>query len=184
VVVAPPPPPPASPPDAPPHRRHPAAARALPDAAPAAVAPVAPPPAPATVAVKIVPWCDIAIDAIPHGRSPGAPAIALAPGHHTLVCAQPGVGAGVTVELDLLPGEHRVVAQQIYGRVAVRVGIARGAVRVDGRAVAAGAALELTPGPHEVEVQGDPHLGPTFIHIPTRPCELRDLPELACYESK
>jgi serine/threonine-protein kinase len=148
----------------------------LPDARPAAA------PAPATVTVKILPWCDITVDTNAHGRSPFASSISLAPGHHTLVCSQPGVAGGrATVELDLAPGEHRVVERHLYGLVSVRMAIRRGPVRIDGRSVAAGATLELDPGRHEVEVQGET---PSFVSIPTHACELRDVPELACYEAK
>src|SRR5262249_40855935 len=110
-----------------------------PDAHPATAAT---PPAPATVTVRILPWCDITIDSLPPGRSPSAPPIALAPGHHTLVCAQPGVGGGATVELELAPGEKRTVERQLYGKVSVRVGVAR-VLRIDGRPVLHGETVEL-----------------------------------------
>jgi hypothetical protein len=90
------------------------------------------------------------------------------------------VGGGATVELDLAPGEKRTVERQLYGKVSVRVGVTR-VLRIDGRPVTYGETLELAPGPHKAELQGE---APSFIHVPTRACELRDTPELACYEAR
>lgn len=184
---------PAAVPDAPPGRRH---ADARPRLAPAAsTEPVVPPlpivadaalPAMATVEVRITPWCEITLDGVARGRSPSAAPLVLAPGPHTLVCAQPGVGVQVAIELDLAPGERRLVKQSLYAAVAVRIGITHGDVRIDGVSVRADAIVDLAPGPHAVEVRGESPVGPVFVHIPTHPCVLHVTSEreLVCVERK
>ena len=67
----------------------------------------------------------------------------------------------------------------------MKVALATGHATIDGRVVAAGATVSLEPGSHQVEVQsGDDRAGPAYVDIPTRPCEIRIRPELACYEAK
>jgi hypothetical protein len=157
-----------------------------PDAAVAAAVPVAPPPPPprpATVVVHIRPWCDITIDGTPRGRSPNAAAISLEPGRHTLRCEQPGLGHAITRELDLDPGERLEVTGDVLPPVPVRIDVRDAIPVVDGEPRVAGATIRLAPGRHRVELRrGTTILAADYVQVTTKPCTIRDAPELACYE--
>jgi serine/threonine-protein kinase len=187
--------PPLAAPDAPPpallahpaHPRRPASAPS-PDAGHAVLAPspdAAVRAAPALLEVRIRPWCDLTVDGLARGRSPAATAALEVPaGRHTLRCTQPGVGTTWAREVELDPGQHLVVAEELYAPVRVRVAPGAGAATIDGQPISAGASIQLAPGPHQVELRGpDGQVGPSYIHIPTHDCELRARPELSCYET-
>jgi hypothetical protein len=138
-------------------------------------------PEPATVEVRVLPWCDITIDGVSQGRSPRT--LTLPAGRHTLRCEQPGTGRAHEVSLDLAPGGRELVAHDLLGDVAVTVGITGSVVVIDGKTTTPGATIRLSPGSHRVELRrGETLVGTAYVHVPARPCTLRETPELACYE--
>ena len=148
-----------------------------PDAAPVAAAR----PALGRVTVKIGPYCDITIDGVPHGQSPRAPAIALAPGKHTLVCAQAATGRKITREFFLDPGEELEVRDSLVPQVTVTLALRAKAVLIDGVRHGATGRVTLTAGRHRVSLAvGDGFGEPVNLDVPSVDCTLRDLPELAC----
>ena len=138
---------------------------------------------PATLEVKIRPWCDITVDGVGRGRSPNAPAISLEAGKHTLRCEQTGQGRAYQDVVELAAGERKVVAHDLLGEVAVTIAVPSARVVIDGKTVTPGGTVKLTPGRHRVELRrGEALVGTAYVHIPTGPCTLRDVPDLACYE--
>jgi hypothetical protein len=144
--------------------------------------PPQPSPAAAELDVKILPWCDLAIDGTTRGRSPTT--LSVPPGHHQLVCSQPD-GTKVELALDLAPGEHHAVRQSLFAAVDVRVAITRADVLIDGTRAAANASLKLAPGPHRVELSADGKIvASEYVQIPTHACVLEDTPQLHCHEPR
>jgi hypothetical protein len=135
-----------------------------PDAAP-------PPPdlRPATIQIKVKPWCDIMIDGKPYGRSPAD--LTIEPGKHDLVCGQQSVGGpSIHVPLDVTPGSTTEIARDLFPSIRITVDLAN--ATIDGTPHARGEVVELKPGNHKV--------GAKRLDL-SHDCVLRDSPELACY---
>ena len=157
-----------------------------PDAAPVpavATPPVVEPARPAVgyVLVKIGPYCDISVDGVAHGQSPRAPRIELAPGKHTMVCAQSATGRKITREFFLDPGEQLEIKDTLIPQVEVTLELHAPAVRIDGVRHESRGRILLPTGRHRVELQvGESWGEPANVDVPSVPCTLRDRPELAC----
>ena len=150
----------------------------------AAPATVSPPPAmaadtPATLVVAIAPWCDLAVDGQPHGRTPQT--LRLPAGPHHVTCVNPVSGHRITRDLELAGGERRELRERLYATVRLQPRLRRGdAFAVDGGAPSL-AALEVEPGRRRVTLyQAGAELETRWLDVPPAGCILVDAPRLAC----
>ncbi|MCU1276830.1 MAG: serine/threonine protein kinase, partial [bacterium] len=131
------------------------------------------------LAVAIAPWCDLAIDGQPRGRSPAT--LTLPPGTHQLSCVNPVSGQRLTRQLDLAPGEHRELREKLYATVRVQPRLARGdAFAIDG-GKAASATAQVEPGRRRATLyKSGAEIETRWIDVPLGGCTLVDAPRLAC----
>jgi serine/threonine-protein kinase len=135
--------------------------------------------APATLTVAIAPWCDLAIDGKPRGRSPQS--VTLPGGQHHLECKNPVSGQALVRDLVLAPGESRALREQLYSTVRVTAVLRRGdALTVDGDAPGAGP-RQVVPGRRRVTLlSAGKELETRYVDVPPAGCRLVDMPELRC----
>jgi hypothetical protein len=148
---------------------------------PSPSAPVAAPAAdaPATLSVAIAPWCDLAVDGKPRGRTPQT--LTLPPGQHHLECKNPVSGQTLQRDLELAPGESRALRERLYATVRVTAQLTRGdALSVDGDAPAA-APRQVAPGRRRVTLfSAGKELETRYIDVPPDGCRIVDKPEVKC----
>jgi len=124
------------------------------------------------IIVKNDTWCDIAIDGEPKGRI-SAKLIPVSAGIHTVVCTQ---GSGTdkiwTKQVEVGAGETRTVTGSLLPAIDVRIATD---VTIEGVVYRAGATAQIK-GRVRLEKDG------TQIYVTiSRPCEVRDKPDLNCY---
>jgi serine/threonine-protein kinase len=135
------------------------AAQAVPLALDAAIAIDASPPPidaapkePAQVIVTNDAWCNVTIDGIDHGRAGPTP-IRLDPGHHTIICEQPGVSGNRWMrEIDLAAGQSMPVqGKMLEKKVDVTFGVDG---TIDGIAYKRGQVAHIGAGRRKVVAGG------------------------------
>jgi len=139
----------------------------------AVVADAAPdaPPAMGAIVVKNDTWCDVSIDHGTSVRNTNAP-FRVTAGHHVVTCEQSNVRSW-TKEAEVHPNETVTVAGAMLGSVPVRLDVD---TKLDGVLHPKGSSTVVSPGNHEIEVDGVRKFE-TFRTA----CAIRAVPELACY---
>jgi serine/threonine-protein kinase len=138
-------------------------------------------PRPGFITVENDRWCDVKIDDAPRGRRESGP-FQVAPGHHRVVCEQPGTGNKWFAELDIAPGQRAVAKGSMARKVDIVVQLADADhVTIDGQLYANGARVPLSEDRHEIRaIRGGDEVGKAFVTI-RAPCTLRDRPALDCF---
>ncbi len=133
-------------------------------------APAPPPDAPAATAAILVindTWCEVMIDDSDRGRL-ARTSYPVTPGHHHVVCAQPGTTRSWTVDLDVAAGETGNAQGEMLPAFKVTVAVAHG-VSINGTFHPDGDVVQLKPNRYEIRTTGSPEY--LDLH---RACTLRD----------
>lgn len=129
-------------------------------------------------------WCRVTVDGRPSGEARPRLELRLAPGPHTIACAQDIPGRRWSQRIDADPGERIALRGRVLPPpVPVTVSLRHGdAVRIDRRRVIkAGASMRLPVARYRVEVLRDGQpvaLG--FLDLRGPSCTLVDEPAIAC----
>jgi hypothetical protein len=129
--------------------------------------------------VQIAPWCDLAVDGVPRGRTPQK--LTLAAGPHHVECRNPTSGASLSRDVTLAPGEQRALKERLYAAARVAAHLTRAdAFSVDGDPPAA-TPRDVEPGRRRITLYlQDSPLETGYVDVPPGGCRLVDAPALAC----
>jgi hypothetical protein len=129
-------------------------------------------------------WCRVTVDDRPAGEARPRLELRVAPGPHTITCAQDIAGRSWSRRIAPAPGERLTLRGRVLPPpVAVTVRLRHGdAIRIDRkRVVRAGGSVQLPVGRYRVELlrQGEP-VGFGFVDLRGATCALVDDPALSC----
>ncbi len=153
-----------------------------PIAAPRPVEVVSPPleraPTTGQLTVHTAPWCELAVDGKPVGRTPQS--LTLAAGPHRLACENPS-GARFERSVELAAGETQRIEERLTATAELRPSLHRGdALAIDG-ASASRAARTVSVGRHRVSLlSAGQVLDARWLDVPAAGCRLSDTPDLHC----
>jgi hypothetical protein len=120
-------------------------------------------------------WCNLSIDGIAHGQilaTPGQP-IRVDPGHHVIVCEQPGTANKWTRAVEVVAGQTLPVVGAMRTTVTVTFGID---TTIDGTHYRAGQVAHLPAGSYKLQAGGGEHW--TTLRVS---CTVRLSPDLDCF---
>jgi hypothetical protein len=154
-------------------------------AAPPAVPEPAPAPADAVVTLEMDAWCNVTVAGKPLGQANPRIELRLAPGNHSIVCAQDTPGRSWSQRISLAPGQRITLRGRVLPpAVSVSVALSLGdAIRIDrSRVIRDGARIQLPAGRHRIELLKDGQtIALGFADLRGPPCTLKDEPQIACH---
>ncbi|MEO8706523.1 MAG: serine/threonine-protein kinase, partial [Kofleriaceae bacterium] len=121
-------------------------------------------------------WCEISVDGISQGRLVKRKLVKLAVGHHVIKCAQPGINAGWTREVDIEAGKPHAIEGTLLATVEVTIAITGDTVQVDARHYTRGKVVKMKPGRYRaVVINSNGETGAAgWLDIGRQPCRLHE----------
>jgi hypothetical protein len=139
------------------------------------------------IAIDSDAWCGVEIDGVPRGRFQSRARglrIPAAAGHHVVTCAQTGLQARWSTEVDVVAGQEVIARGTLLRKVRITIAVRHGdGATIDAGHFPNGTIVDRPPGRYNVAVIRDGQVEQRgYVDLPpVAACTLRDDPNLDCY---